>query len=88
MEIPVRMPQTRTDPSNWESTFGLFSLGQSTSQKNRRIVATRDDVKGLPLIGEFQSTLRMKFDDKLMNTLANTKKKNHTAPTPNAISSE
>jgi hypothetical protein len=30
MEIPVRMPQTRTDPSNWESTFGLFSFGQST----------------------------------------------------------
>ena len=30
MEIPVRMPQTRTDASNWESTSGLFSFGQST----------------------------------------------------------
>ena len=31
MEIPVRMPETRTDALNWESSLGLFSFGQSTS---------------------------------------------------------
>ena len=39
-------------------------------QKNRRIVAPRDDVKDLSLIVEFQLTLRMKFHDKLMNALS------------------
>ncbi len=39
MEIPVRMPQTRTPPPTWESPLGLICLVLSTSKF--RIVEAR-----------------------------------------------
>jgi len=55
MEIPVRMPETRTDASNWESPLGPFSFGQSTSLKlctindanSSMFIATYSDSQGL-----------------------------------------
>ncbi len=42
MEIPVRMPETRTDASNWESSLGLFSFGQSTRVFAHYVAAIAD----------------------------------------------